>query len=146
MSHFNVMNNVYKEELEVFRVVHFFTFLYFFFLCAETSQGFFNCQTLLWSKGVRSRQKVRKDLLLSSPLLFLIKFQVSWQHFFCVVCRNVSDYLKVQERDPKAHKFLGNLFEREGEINKAIGCYRVRNTTLLKRKLPSFFIKIKALF
>lgn len=38
--------------------------------------------------------------------------------------RNVSDYLKVQERDPKAHKFLGYLFEREGEINKAIGCYR----------------------
>ncbi|TNN03173.1 hypothetical protein fugu_000202 [Takifugu bimaculatus] len=36
----------------------------------------------------------------------------------------VSDYLKVQERDPKAHKFLGQLFEREGEINKAVGCYK----------------------
>eukprot|EP00066_Takifugu_rubripes_P029599 XP_011618865.1 PREDICTED: RANBP2-like and GRIP domain-containing protein 5/6 [Takifugu rubripes] len=38
--------------------------------------------------------------------------------------RHVSDYLKVQERDPKAHKFLGQLFEREGEINKAVGCYK----------------------
>lgn len=45
--------------------------------------------------------------------------------FFLIHSRHVSDYLKVQERDPKAHKFLGQLFEREGEINKAVGCYRV---------------------
>nr|XP_046259185.1 ranBP2-like and GRIP domain-containing protein 4 isoform X1 [Scatophagus argus] len=38
--------------------------------------------------------------------------------------RHVSEYLKVQERDPKAHKFLGQLYEREGEINKAVGCYK----------------------
>ncbi|XP_004555650.3 E3 SUMO-protein ligase RanBP2 isoform X3 [Maylandia zebra] len=38
--------------------------------------------------------------------------------------RHVSDYLKVQERDPKAHKFLGQLYEREGDINKAVGCYK----------------------
>ncbi|XP_033474036.2 E3 SUMO-protein ligase RanBP2 isoform X2 [Epinephelus lanceolatus] len=38
--------------------------------------------------------------------------------------RHVSEYLKVQERDPKAHKFLGQLFEREGDINKAVGCYK----------------------
>ncbi|MED6275365.1 hypothetical protein CHARACLAT_025835, partial [Characodon lateralis] len=38
--------------------------------------------------------------------------------------RHVSEYLKVQERDPKAHKFLGHLYEREGEINKAVGCYK----------------------
>ncbi|RVE58148.1 hypothetical protein OJAV_G00206390 [Oryzias javanicus] len=38
--------------------------------------------------------------------------------------RHVSEYLKVQERDPKAHKFLGQLYEREGELNKAVGCYK----------------------
>uniref|UniRef100_A0A3Q3VWH5 E3 SUMO-protein ligase RanBP2 n=1 Tax=Mola mola TaxID=94237 RepID=A0A3Q3VWH5_MOLML len=38
--------------------------------------------------------------------------------------RHLSDYLKVQERDPKAHKFLGQLYEREGDINKAVGCYK----------------------
>uniref|UniRef100_A0A667ZKL8 RAN binding protein 2 n=1 Tax=Myripristis murdjan TaxID=586833 RepID=A0A667ZKL8_9TELE len=38
--------------------------------------------------------------------------------------RHVSEYLKVQERDPKAHKFLGQLYEREGEVNKAVGCYK----------------------
>uniref|UniRef100_A0A8C7XAI0 E3 SUMO-protein ligase RanBP2 n=1 Tax=Oryzias sinensis TaxID=183150 RepID=A0A8C7XAI0_9TELE len=38
--------------------------------------------------------------------------------------RHVSEYLKVQERDPKAHKFLGHLYEREGELNKAVGCYK----------------------
>uniref|UniRef100_A0A8C8ERZ9 E3 SUMO-protein ligase RanBP2 n=1 Tax=Oncorhynchus tshawytscha TaxID=74940 RepID=A0A8C8ERZ9_ONCTS len=38
--------------------------------------------------------------------------------------RHVSAYLKVAERDPKAHKFLGKLYEREGDVNKAIGCYK----------------------
>lgn len=38
--------------------------------------------------------------------------------------RHVSEYLKVQERDPKAHKFLGQLYEREGDVNKAVGCYK----------------------
>uniref|UniRef100_A0A8D0CHT6 RAN binding protein 2 n=1 Tax=Scleropages formosus TaxID=113540 RepID=A0A8D0CHT6_SCLFO len=37
---------------------------------------------------------------------------------------HVSAYLTVQERDPKAHKFLGQLYEREGDINKAVGCYK----------------------
>uniref|UniRef100_A0A4W5KUR7 RAN binding protein 2 n=1 Tax=Hucho hucho TaxID=62062 RepID=A0A4W5KUR7_9TELE len=38
--------------------------------------------------------------------------------------RHVSAYLTVAERDPKAHKFLGQLYEREGDINKAVGCYK----------------------
>uniref|UniRef100_A0A8C7PJ35 E3 SUMO-protein ligase RanBP2 n=1 Tax=Oncorhynchus mykiss TaxID=8022 RepID=A0A8C7PJ35_ONCMY len=38
--------------------------------------------------------------------------------------RHVSEYLTVAERDPKAHKFLGQLYEREGDINKAVGCYK----------------------
>ncbi|XP_036397060.1 E3 SUMO-protein ligase RanBP2 isoform X2 [Megalops cyprinoides] len=38
--------------------------------------------------------------------------------------RHVSAYLTVQERDPKAHKFLGQLYERDGDINKAVGCYK----------------------
>ncbi|XP_056881219.1 E3 SUMO-protein ligase RanBP2 isoform X3 [Takifugu flavidus] len=38
--------------------------------------------------------------------------------------RYVLDHLKIYVRDPKAHKFLGQLFEREGEINKAVGCYK----------------------
>ncbi|CAK6975445.1 E3 SUMO-protein ligase RanBP2-like [Scomber scombrus] len=36
---------------------------------------------------------------------------------------HVLEYLKVQERDPKAHKFLGQLYERKGDINKAIRCF-----------------------
>lgn len=46
--------------------------------------------------------------------------------------RHVSDYLKVQERDPKAHKFLGQLYEREGDINRAVGCYKVKRTSQWK--------------
>ncbi|XP_055008638.1 E3 SUMO-protein ligase RanBP2 [Boleophthalmus pectinirostris] len=38
--------------------------------------------------------------------------------------RHVSEYLKIQERDPKAHKFLGQLYEREGNVSKAVGCYK----------------------
>ena len=47
--------------------------------------------------------------------------------YICFVFRHVSEYLKVQERDPKAHKFLGQLFEKEGEVDKAVGCFRVCN-------------------
>lgn len=47
----------------------------------------------------------------------------------------------MQERDPKAHKFLGQLYEREGEINKAIGCYKVGNTCLWQEKQSSFLNK-----
>ncbi|XP_044525255.1 E3 SUMO-protein ligase RanBP2 [Gracilinanus agilis] len=38
--------------------------------------------------------------------------------------RYISTYLNVQERDPKAHKFLGILYEAEGNIDKAVGCYK----------------------
>ncbi|KAM4795942.1 ranBP2-like and GRIP domain-containing protein 3 [Rhinophrynus dorsalis] len=38
--------------------------------------------------------------------------------------RNVSSYINVQERDPNAHKFLGRLYEIEGSIEKAVGCYK----------------------
>ncbi|XP_063160980.1 ranBP2-like and GRIP domain-containing protein 4 isoform X2 [Candoia aspera] len=38
--------------------------------------------------------------------------------------RYISIYLSVQERDPKAHKFLGQLYEAEDNIEKAVGCYK----------------------
>ncbi|XP_053311054.1 ranBP2-like and GRIP domain-containing protein 4 [Spea bombifrons] len=38
--------------------------------------------------------------------------------------RSVSSYINVQERDPKAHRFLGQLFENEGNIERAVGCYK----------------------
>ncbi|GAA6096642.1 E3 SUMO-protein ligase RanBP2 isoform X1 [Tachysurus ichikawai] len=38
--------------------------------------------------------------------------------------RHVSAYLTVQVRDPKAHRFLGQLYELEDEIEKAVGCYK----------------------
>lgn len=57
---------------------------------------------------------------------FFLKMILYWRQIFFLY-RHVSDYLKVHERDPKAHKFLGQVFEKEGEINKAIGCYKVWN-------------------
>ncbi|KAK2905528.1 hypothetical protein Q8A67_007327 [Cirrhinus molitorella] len=38
--------------------------------------------------------------------------------------RHVSEYLTIQPKDSKAHKFLGQLFERDGETDKAVGCYK----------------------
>ncbi|XP_075056368.1 ranBP2-like and GRIP domain-containing protein 4 isoform X2 [Mixophyes fleayi] len=38
--------------------------------------------------------------------------------------RSVSSYINVQERDPKAHRFLGHLFEIEGNVEKSVGCYK----------------------
>ena len=66
------------------------------------------------------------DWLYYSPSKYL--------QFFPCSSRHISDYLKVQERDPKAHKFLGQLYEREGDINKAVGCYKVGWTYPLVKK------------
>ncbi|NXD85689.1 RBP2 ligase, partial [Halcyon senegalensis] len=38
--------------------------------------------------------------------------------------RYISTYLNVQERDPKAHRFLGQIYEAEENIEKAFGCYK----------------------
>lgn len=49
----------------------------------------------------------------------------------CLTCRHVSAYLTVQVRDPKAHRFLGQLYELEGETEKAVGCYKVCKLCML---------------
>uniref|UniRef100_A0A8C0VN34 E3 SUMO-protein ligase RanBP2 n=1 Tax=Cyanistes caeruleus TaxID=156563 RepID=A0A8C0VN34_CYACU len=38
--------------------------------------------------------------------------------------RYISTYLNIQERDPKAHRFLGQIYEAEENIEKAFGCYK----------------------
>ncbi|XP_046762290.1 E3 SUMO-protein ligase RanBP2 isoform X16 [Gallus gallus] len=38
--------------------------------------------------------------------------------------RYLSIYLSVQERDPKAHRFLGQVYEAQDNIEKAFGCYK----------------------
>uniref|UniRef100_A0A8C7PFV5 E3 SUMO-protein ligase RanBP2 n=1 Tax=Oncorhynchus mykiss TaxID=8022 RepID=A0A8C7PFV5_ONCMY len=64
----------------------------------------------------------------SSPSLKEVRFLFAKLYFeakeYELAKRHVSEYLTVAERDPKAHKFLGQLYEREGDINKAVGCYK----------------------
>lgn len=48
--------------------------------------------------------------------------------------RYISTYINVQERDPKAHRFLGLLYEVEENIDKAVECYKV-NCIRLKYSL-----------
>ncbi|KAI2524706.1 RANBP2 like and GRIP domain containing 5, partial [Homo sapiens] len=36
----------------------------------------------------------------------------------------ICTYINVQERDPKAHRFLGLLYELEENTEKAVECYR----------------------
>ncbi|NWU64115.1 RBP2 ligase, partial [Pterocles burchelli] len=43
---------------------------------------------------------------------------------FFLLHRYISTYLNVQERDPKAHRFLGQIYEAEDNIEKAFGCYK----------------------
>ncbi|CAO2608082.1 RanBP2-like and GRIP domain-containing protein 4, partial [Lemmus lemmus] len=38
--------------------------------------------------------------------------------------RYISTYINVQERDPKAHRFLGLLYEAEENTDKAVECYK----------------------
>lgn len=54
--------------------------------------------------------------------------------FFFLFCRYMYTYLSVQERDPKAHRFLGQIYEAEGNTEKAFGCYKV-NTPLTSNVL-----------
>lgn len=44
--------------------------------------------------------------------------------------RYISTYINVQERDPKAHRFLGLLYEVEENIDKAVECYKVNHIML----------------
>uniref|UniRef100_A0A8V1A6S9 RanBD1 domain-containing protein n=1 Tax=Gallus gallus TaxID=9031 RepID=A0A8V1A6S9_CHICK len=37
--------------------------------------------------------------------------------------RHLSIYLHVRERDPKAHRFLGQIYEAQDNVEKACGCY-----------------------
>lgn len=60
--------------------------------------------------------------------------------FFYLLCRYLSIYLSVQERDPKAHRFLGQVYEAQDNIEKAFGCYKV-STSLSSRTsrfMPSY--------
>lgn len=69
---------------------------------------------------------------------------------FHALPRHVSEYLKVQQRDPKAHKFLGQLYEREGDIDKAVGCYKVgktwhwKNRAFLLERMPGMLCSLKS--
>lgn len=59
---------------------------------------------------------------------------------FYLLCRYLSIYLSVQERDPKAHRFLGQVYEAQDNIEKAFGCYKV-STSLSSRTscfMPSY--------
>uniref|UniRef100_UPI00358F066E E3 SUMO-protein ligase RanBP2 isoform X2 n=1 Tax=Myxine glutinosa TaxID=7769 RepID=UPI00358F066E len=37
---------------------------------------------------------------------------------------HLSAYLCIQDKDPKAHKFLGQIYESEGDKGKAVECYK----------------------
>lgn len=58
---------------------------------------------------------------------------------FSLLCRYISTYLSVQERDPKAHRFLGQIYEAQDNIEKAFGCYKVSTslTSLMSCFIPS---------
>lgn len=55
----------------------------------------------------------------------LIEPDTAVLHTIQSLFRHVSAYLGVKERDPKAHRLLGLIFEKEGDVNKAVGCYKV---------------------
>lgn len=58
---------------------------------------------------------------------------------FFTLHRYISTYLNVQERDPKAHRFLGQIYEAEDNVEKAFGCYKV-SITLTPNVLPYSFV------
>lgn len=101
---------------------------FFFSLHRSQSKGFYllNCTLKQRNMILQKGKHVSLSIVLTQCLCVAILFVIPVFHAFP---RHVSDYLKVQERDPKAHKFLGQLYEREGDINKAVGCYKVKRTS-----------------
>lgn len=71
-------------------------------------------------------------------------------HNMLFLSRYISTYLGVQERDPKAHKFLGQLYEAEDNTEKSVGCYKVRNECstllMLKVSLRHLFLLLRSHF
>ncbi|XP_073702010.1 RANBP2-like and GRIP domain-containing protein 8 [Garra rufa] len=57
--------------------------------------------------------------------------------------RHVSEYLTIQPKDPDAHKFLGQLFEHDGETDKAVGCYK--RSLDLNPAQPNLVLKVAEL-
>ncbi|XP_042689775.1 E3 SUMO-protein ligase RanBP2-like isoform X2 [Centrocercus urophasianus] len=57
--------------------------------------------------------------------------------------RYISTYLSVQERDPKAHRFLGQIYEAQDNIEKAFGCYK--RSVVLNPRQKDLVLKIAEL-
>ncbi|KAM6291370.1 ranBP2-like and GRIP domain-containing protein 4 [Porphyrio hochstetteri] len=62
------------------------------------------------------RQKSMKGFLFAKLYFEIKEYELAKRY--------VSSYLSVQERDPKAHRFLGQIYEAEDNIEKAFGCYK----------------------
>ncbi|NXT76556.1 RBP2 ligase, partial [Zapornia atra] len=62
------------------------------------------------------RQKSMKGFLIAKLYFEIKEYELAKRY--------ISSYLSVQERDPKAHRFLGQIYEAEDNIEKAFGCYK----------------------
>ncbi|XP_051472594.1 ranBP2-like and GRIP domain-containing protein 4 isoform X2 [Apus apus] len=62
------------------------------------------------------REKSMKGFLFAKLYLEIKEYELAKRY--------ISAYLNVQERDPKAHRFLGQIYEAEDNIEKAFGCYK----------------------
>ncbi|XP_035173062.1 E3 SUMO-protein ligase RanBP2-like [Oxyura jamaicensis] len=63
-----------------------------------------------------SREKSLKGFLFAKLYFEVKEYELAKSY--------ISTYLNVQERDPKAHRFLGQIYEAEDNIEKAFGCYK----------------------
>ncbi|TRY91680.1 hypothetical protein DNTS_003335, partial [Danionella cerebrum] len=57
--------------------------------------------------------------------------------------RYIAEYLLVQPKDSKAHKFLGQLYERAGDTQRALGCYK--RSVELNPSQPDLVLKVAEL-
>ncbi|CAN0090654.1 unnamed protein product [Lampetra fluviatilis] len=74
------------------------------------------CVSSLERSAHSPREKKLKGLLFGKLYYEAKDFEVARRH--------VSDYLTINEKDPKAHKFLGQIYEAEGDKVKAAGCFK----------------------
>ncbi|CAJ0916281.1 unnamed protein product [Ranitomeya imitator] len=89
------------------------------FLCAGV--GF--CSAM-WMMQKASSSSTKAGAAAKSMKGFLIAKLYYEAKEYDLAKRCVSSYINVQERDPKAHRFLGLLYEIERNVEKSVGCYK----------------------
>ncbi|XP_065594438.1 RANBP2-like and GRIP domain-containing protein 8 isoform X2 [Cyrtonyx montezumae] len=71
--------------------------------------------------SVRAAASSRREMSLEGFLIAKLYFEIKEYE---LAQSYLLTYLSVRERDPRAHRFLGQIYEAQDNIEEAVGCYK----------------------